>query len=219
MSKTVAIVAALAAGASAQTVLVLDGFDTGALVGTGTSMNDDAGGERDLMFMLIADPLGLGLSTAGVAPGAGGGDGAFFFVSGPGGALAMSALTYNNFGVADLTVGGLDGFEFEFASADLDFQIAVTLSDTSGFTVGGLVDVSASPLGNVFGVRYADFTGASGFDFTSVNSIVVGFNVSGARDLDFSLFEFRAAQNAVPNPGVIALAGAAGLLVSRRRGR
>ena len=129
----------------------------------------------------------------------------------------QGSLRYDNFGIVDLTEGGLNSqFAIDFLRSDSNEPIADVLSITA-FS-GGNSDSQfvTIPSNNNSGVRLVDFSQFNGVDFTQLSAIELNVDFgpdSAGRDFEIGSFE------AIPEPSTAALLGLFGATTFLRRRR
>ena len=202
--------------------IVIDDFNqsvstlTQILPGTSTQTIADAGifgGTRDDSLSVVPVASGnefigfLGFSNGNLTLSQGSEDEVF------------GALVYDDFTAVDLTSAGQNSvFSVDFISSDATTPLTNTLSIsvTSGSsTATSFVQV---PTVNNVGEVTLNFSNFAGIDFTSVDSVELGFDFSSAPGRDIAINSFAVA-SAVPEPSSAAIfcLVASGLLIRRRR--
>ncbi len=142
----------------------------------------------------------------------------YSFSTGPG-VVANAALTYGNFGTADVTDGGVSAF-FEFSvRSDLDALVTVNFvsagsTSSADFNVTGTGTGAGDPF-QFLNVPLAALVGTA--DLTLIDAISVV--ISGPASLDLQIGELRTVQNPIPEPGTLMLLGMGigGLTFASRR--
>jgi hypothetical protein len=188
------------------------------------NQHDDAsilGGQRDVLIEV------QGTSSLTSYAGTIGG-GTFDFISDSPGSIATmqydsvdtesgsSLSDAEALGGMDLTESGSsDRFRFEFLSADLGFDLSVTVQG-GGNTASFVGSVASSETPFTYDIAFSSFAGDQSA-IQNADSVTFDFNSAGQADRDFDLDQIG---TAVPTPGSLAtglVAGGVALFAGRRR--
>lgn len=212
---------ALLSAPFAASALSLDDFEDDQLVAIGIgppNPQDDANtvpalvGDREIYLQRTE---GFGSASADVNMSQ---ESVFSLSTGPG-VVANAALTWDNFGTADVTDGGTSLF-LEFAvRSDLDATVTVNFL-SGGSTSSAVFNVTGTGTGagdpfQFLNVPLANLVGSA--DLTAVDALSV--LIDGPASLDLQLDTLRTVATPIPEPGTLALLGIglAGLARSSRR--